>query len=841
MFNWLVGWTVCLLVFKTTSTDDAAVDFGGESGSGMLQTDEVNILQELSLQVSNSSNASMTVDDNRCQVLQVGQYSTLAVPVRYLLTDGFADEFSLLVQLQSPQSDERSVFTMLSPDSHVMLQLRISTSAIIFIGTQQRHYEFPVSGLSDGKWHHVAVSVSAKRLALYVDCSLLESVDWVYHGMGISTDGLLMVGGIIEGFETPFEGHLRQLTFLMGDPGAAQQHCSHHPPRCGETAPKPARSPRTNALENILLSSNDLEDLLGNPEDKPFLSFGRTNMFLQRGSSRGDGTVPSGSDRKGTVGRGDVFVVDEETDLLDPIFQNGGQVNPQWKPSRNGLKGSQKEKSKLLEENITTDKKTDSSGRTTSLFPRKPSNDITDLDIGSATKKPSVGFPVLPTIPSDPRTSTDSTHTLREETDERSGSVSPTPHVTITNGKQPDKEQPGIVTIVSRDRDLVLGSDGKKYRLQRGPPGRMGLPGQEGCPGEPGLPGFKGDKGNTGPEGSPGRKGEPGPPGPAGLPTLYLWKNTAEEWAAFQQTNFYQLLRAGWPSKEGPAGPPGETGRPGIQGPPGEPGERGRPGMPGEMGEPGHRGPPGRDGTPGRDGENGEDGQPGSAGAPGTQGPWGYRGERGSKGEKGDEGLIGLNGPRGENGEPGEKGSTGLPGPPGPVGPPGPQGIRGGYGPEGPRGPDGENGLDGPPGLPGPTGAPGSTGQVGSQGVNGSRGDMGPAGSIGPKGPQGPPGLEGQMGPPGLRGPQGHPGLIGAPGLKGDPGPMGPLGARGDPGFEGPMGAPGERGPMGFPGVTGKRGPDGDKGDPGTKGDKVHLDKSDSPNSCDCTDLLIYH
>lgn len=64
---------------------------------------------------------------------------------------------------------------------------------------------FPVSGLSDGKWHHVAISVAAKRLALYVDCSLLERVDWVYYGMGISTDGLLMVGGIIESFETPFE------------------------------------------------------------------------------------------------------------------------------------------------------------------------------------------------------------------------------------------------------------------------------------------------------------------------------------------------------------------------------------------------------------------------------------------------------------------------------------------------------------------------------------------------------------------------------------------------------------------------------------------------------------
>ncbi|TMS08329.1 Collagen alpha-4(VI) chain, partial [Larimichthys crocea] len=783
MFRRLLKWTLCLLGLITTSTaspDDAPGDFGGESGSGMLQTDEVDILQELSLQLSNSSNASMTLDDSRCPVLQVGQYSTLALPLQPLLIDGFADEFSLLVQLRSPQRDERSVFTMLSPDSHVMLQLRISANAVIFIGTQQRHYEFPVSGLSDGKWHHVAVSVSAKRLALYVDCSLLESVDWVYHGMGISADGLLMVGGTIEAFETPFEGHLRQLTFLMGDLDAAQQHCSHHPPHCGDATPKSPRSTRTNnALENILLSSNDLEDLLGNPKGESFLSFSRTNMFLQQGSSRGDGTVPSGSNRsKGSVGRGDVFVVDENTDLLDPIFQNGGQVNPQWKPSRNGFKANQKGKpelsSKLLDENITTDKKTDSGGRTSLLFPGKPSDNIIDLDIGSTTKKPSVGFPVLPKIPSDPRTSTDS-NKLKGEMDGSFRSVTATPHVIISgvsakaiveegrhittdhstkhNGKQPHKERPGMVTIVSRDRDLVLGSDGKTYRLQRGPPGRMGPPGQEGCPGDPGLPGFKGDQGKMGPVGNPGKRGQPGPPGPAGLPTLYLWKNTAEELAAFQAGFFSVSLQ----SKEGPAGPPGEMGKTGIQGPPGEHGQRGRPGMRGEMGERGHRGPPGREGPPGRDGEM----------------------------EK--MGLIGLKGPKGEIGERGKKGSTGALGPPGPVGPPGPQGIRGGYGPEGPRGPDGENGLDGPPGLPGLTGAPGLTGRVGAQGVNGSRGDMGPAGSIGLTGPQGPPGLEGQMGPPGLRGPQGHPGLMGAPGPKGDPGPVGPMGARGEPGFEGPM------------------------------------------------------
>lgn len=42
------------------------------------------------------------------------------------------------------------------------------------------------------------------------------------------------------------QGHLRQLTFLMGDADAAQQHCSHHPPRCGEVAPRPRHFPRTN-------------------------------------------------------------------------------------------------------------------------------------------------------------------------------------------------------------------------------------------------------------------------------------------------------------------------------------------------------------------------------------------------------------------------------------------------------------------------------------------------------------------------------------------------------------------------------------------------------------------
>lgn len=41
-------------------------------------------------------------------------------------------------------------------------------------------------------------------------------------------------------------------------------------------------------------------------------------------------------------------------------------------------------------------------------------------------------------------------------------------------------------------------------------------------------------QGQLGPEGHHGRRGELGPPGPPGFPALYLWKNTLEEWAAFQ-------------------------------------------------------------------------------------------------------------------------------------------------------------------------------------------------------------------------------------------------------------------------------------------------------------------
>lgn len=189
-------------------------------------------------------------------------------------------------------------------------------------------------------------------------------------------------------------------------------------------------------------------------------------------------------------------MVDEDIDLLDPVFQNGGYVNPQWKPFKNGLEGRQKGKidkiPKKFEDNVTTEKKTDSSGRTSLQFPKKPSDEIIDLDIGNTPKKPSAGVSPLPNTPTSPRTSTDSNN-LEETEETKTFTSAPTKIIIpvqttmpfdqrikhIGKGKQPDQGHSGTITIVSKEGDLAIGSDGKKYRLQRGPPGRMGPPGLE--------------------------------------------------------------------------------------------------------------------------------------------------------------------------------------------------------------------------------------------------------------------------------------------------------------------------------------------------------------------------
>lgn len=63
-----------------------------------------------------------------------------------------------------------------------------------------------MSFLGDGRWHQVALSISLERLELHVDCRLVDRVSWSnYFGMGVNTEGLIIIGGLIESFEIPFK------------------------------------------------------------------------------------------------------------------------------------------------------------------------------------------------------------------------------------------------------------------------------------------------------------------------------------------------------------------------------------------------------------------------------------------------------------------------------------------------------------------------------------------------------------------------------------------------------------------------------------------------------------
>lgn len=210
----------------------------------------------------------------------------------------------------------------------------------------------------------------------------------------------------------------------------------------------------------------------------------------RRGASRGDGTPPSGTSRQGAAGH---VVVDEDTEFL----QTGGQINLQWKPFKNGIGRNQKGKpgvtSKHLEDNITTDKKVDPAGRTSSSFPGKPASDIIDLDGGNTRKKPVVVFTVPPKLSRAPFDSTgdgtDSSHVIYQSPSVRKAEEQDGPttaqNISYTNqqarlqGKLPIKSKSGTRTIASKEGGLALGSDGKLYRLKPGLPGRMGPPGQE--------------------------------------------------------------------------------------------------------------------------------------------------------------------------------------------------------------------------------------------------------------------------------------------------------------------------------------------------------------------------
>ncbi|XP_040261534.1 collagen alpha-1(XI) chain-like [Bufo bufo] len=207
-----------------------------EAGSGQM-AEEVNVLESLTLQSAELVNISLS-SEHSCLSLDMGQYSTLSISTRAAFGDSFADELAVLIKLRSTLQENTGLITILSLHGQVLFQIRISPSALIFISSRRGHYEFPVPSLTDGKWHRVALGISSKSVTLYVDCKLVEKLPWSnFFGLGVKTDGILMLGGLIEPYDIPFKGSLQQLVFVMGVAGAAQHYCRNYNQTCLSSFP----------------------------------------------------------------------------------------------------------------------------------------------------------------------------------------------------------------------------------------------------------------------------------------------------------------------------------------------------------------------------------------------------------------------------------------------------------------------------------------------------------------------------------------------------------------------------------------------------------------------------
>ncbi|XP_031672200.1 collagen alpha-1(XI) chain [Oncorhynchus kisutch] len=491
-------------------------------GSENLGKEKVNVLEHLSQLAVNTTNVSLSVGTQNCPTLHIGLYATLAMPTHQAFGPRFVDEFSVLMELRSVQQEESSLVTVLSPYSHIQLQLRLSPHTVTFVSTHHRHYEFPVGMLPDGQWHQVSVGVSSSWLALYVDCELVERVNWTYPGQDITTDGLLMLGGIIEGFETPFEGALRQMTFVMGDPDAARHQCNLHLPMCDGTAPKAPRSPRTpHTHQDAELSSGDLLDDLTNSKGSS-----RENS-TDKGDAVMDPSLPEGkspiSQHAATLQQlGNGFVgVDEADPSIFTLHHTD-----------TGTRGSNSPYTvTALDENITTDAED------------RPQHDIIDLDStgpspsfrrkGSDQKSPSQSGHPDPSVLLEENLLPPAGSAV-EQGRISSGSLTQKGQGNSEGVGQAGSDHTGLLTVAPSEGDVIVGSDNKIYRLLSGPPGPVGPPGEQGCAGKEGYIGFKGDMGSQGVRGQEGRRGETGLPGPPGLPTLYLWRNSQEDWTDFR-------------------------------------------------------------------------------------------------------------------------------------------------------------------------------------------------------------------------------------------------------------------------------------------------------------------
>ncbi|XP_034547473.1 collagen alpha-1(XI) chain-like [Notolabrus celidotus] len=400
-----------------------------------------------------TTNESSSANIQRCPTLEVGFYDSLVMATQQVIGARFSEEFSLLMELRSSQREESNVLTVLNSQHHIHLQLRLGPHSLTFISTQHREYEFPVGSLCDGQWHQVSLGVSPLWLEVHVDCSLVERVNWAYPWQDISSDGLLMIGGSLEAFETPFEGVVRQMTFVMGDPDAARDHCTLHRPACNQSS----------ALW-VDPSESNPQDSTRHAADLGFKLVDEPQIILS----------------SNTEERRD-HIIDSSTTI------------------------------KTLRENIIHKDAADTALYTV-VDSTSPDSHRSEVKPDNVTSLMHENMIASAESAEDLRTN----RLLRNNVEGRYSNTPP-------------------ALPVSGAGNLVYGSDQKIYRIKQGPSGPMGPRGRRGCAGREGYVGFKGDQGSQGLPGLDGWRGDQGPPGPPGLPTLYLWRNTEEDWTAFRR------------------------------------------------------------------------------------------------------------------------------------------------------------------------------------------------------------------------------------------------------------------------------------------------------------------
>ncbi|KAM8761452.1 uncharacterized protein AB9X84_009134 [Acanthopagrus schlegelii] len=605
------------------------------------RTEKVDLLQHFSQMVFNATDVSLSLDSRGCPALQISHYGSLTMATQQAFGQRFSVEFSILMEFRSSQKEESSVVTLLNAQHHIHLQLRLGPHSLTFISTQHREYEFSVGSLRDGQWHQVSLGVSPLWLDVYVDCSLVERVNWAYPWQSISTDGLLMIGGSLEGFETPFDGAVRQITFVMGDPDAARDHCALQRPACNLAT--------SNALLNLHYGTSPYEssDSADGSADMEVMQWDPLHMGLTVDGQQTDmdhllKRNPPDNTNQDAGDQTHGFKLVDEPHINNSNKEDGTVHDTDFSSNI-----------QMFDENIVQKNAADSTVHI--VVNTAMPDSLTQMhEVKARNVTLQMDENIIPSMATKEHLETNSL--LRNNEEGRHSSLQ-------------QRESPPSVPATGTD-NIIYGSDHRIYRIHKGLPGPIGPRGRRGCAGREGFFGFKGDKGSHGIQGLNGRKGDPGPPGPPGLPTLYLWRNSEEDWAAFRRSSVYQILRAGWPVTPGPPGPMGEMGKPGPPGIPGDSGNTGMPGQRGHMGYPGPKGLPGNTGRRGGDGGRGLDGHCGPPGPPGLKGPRGFKGEGASAGEKGYEGFTGEPGPSGDRGRRGEKGSKGEPGEDGPVGPP---------------------------------------------------------------------------------------------------------------------------------------------------------------------------